>query len=146
MLLQLVLSQKTEKGTDSYFASQENFTPECMMPWAWVEKIDRTWVRDDCVAATPALGNFSSFLQRIKLFFFKFAFALTEFVNSTKEESISQSYSSQTWLLFGSTWCAFKNVKAWILLTVSEFIDLGYSLGAGIYKSCPGDSNVRPIW
>ena len=33
---------------------------------------DRTWVRDDCVAATPALGNFSSFLQRIKLFFFFF--------------------------------------------------------------------------
>lgn len=85
---------------------------------------DRTWVRDDCVAATPALGNFSSFLQIIKLFFFFFfAFALTEFVNSTKEERISQSYSSQTWLLFGSTWCAFKNVKAWIPLTVSEFTD-----------------------
>lgn len=28
---------------------------------------DRTWVRDDCVAATPALGNFLSFFQRIKL-------------------------------------------------------------------------------
>lgn len=70
MLLQLVLSQKTEKGTDSYFASQENFTPECMMPWAWVEKIDRTWVRDDCVAATPALGNFSSFFYRELNFFF----------------------------------------------------------------------------
>lgn len=69
VLFQLVLSQRTERGTDSYFASQENFTPECMMPSGWVEKIDRTWVRDDCVAATPALGNFSSFCQRIKLFF-----------------------------------------------------------------------------
>ena len=95
---------------------------------------DRTRVRDDCVAATPALGNFFSFFQRIKLKK-KIAFALTEFVNSTKEERISQSYSSQTWLLFGRTWCAFKKVKVWTPLTVSEFIDLGYSLGAGIFKA-----------
>lgn len=92
------------------------------------------WFRDDCVAATPSPGQLFPFFQRIKLFF-KFAFALTEFVNSTKEGRISQSYSSLTWLLFGSTWCVFKNVKVWTRLTVSEFIDLGYILALEFVKA-----------